>query len=67
MNERVETVLFSAIAVLFAAVTLSSLAHLAFPGTPSNGEEHRLHASLDNVCTVATHPARTGERGVGHS
>ena len=38
MNAQVETVLFSAVAVLFAAITLGSLTSLAFPAAPSQGE-----------------------------
>jgi hypothetical protein len=57
MNARVETVLFSAIAILFAAVTLSSLTHLAFAGAPWIGEEARLHAAASKIGPVATRPS----------
>lgn len=66
MNERVETVLFSVIAVLFAAITLSSLTSLAFPAAPSAGDGSALHACRDNACTPTEQVSGTGNGMTRH-
>ena len=66
MNERVETVLFSAVAVLFAAITLSSLTSLAFPAAPSAGDGYPLHACRDNACTPTAQVSRAGNGMIRH-
>jgi len=62
MYERDETILFSAVAVLLAAVTLGSLAGVAFPDARAVTNERELHVSRDAACaSTADAPAvRTG-------
>ena len=62
MHERDETILFSAVAVLFAALTLGGLTGLASPDARAVANEREIHVSRDADCpsTAEAPAARTG-------
>lgn len=65
MNERVETMLFSAIAVLLAATTLTGLSDLAFQDARAAANRHALevtrYASCAATATAAAPAARRAD------
>ena len=61
MHERTETVLFSAIAVLLAAMTLGSVSDLAFTDARAVANERAaLYARSGNCTATAAAPAAAG-------
>lgn len=64
MHDRVETVLFSAIAVLLAIMTLAGLSDLAFRDTRAVASEHATqfarYAACTGTATVAAPATRSG-------
>ncbi len=62
MHERVETMLFSAIAVLLAAMTLGGLSDLAFPDARAVASERATQFARNSACTAtaAASAARSG-------
>ena len=51
MHARDETILFSAVTVLLAAVTLAGLSDLAFPGGRAVAEERAIQVARYATCT----------------
>lgn len=59
MYERDETMLFSAVAVLLAALTIGGLAEAAYPHALSAANAREVHVSRSAACAPAAAAART--------
>jgi len=62
MHERAETILFSTVAVLFAAMTVASLTDIAFADAREavNARQAQVARYADCTATAAAPAARTG-------